>query len=201
MKIYGDVLSPFVRMCLVTAYEVGLKDRITVVKTPVKPTEPNEMLAAMSPLGKVPVLETDHHHPIYDSRVIMEYLAHVAGSSTFIPNDGVKRFRVLTLLGLSQGLADSAVALRYELAQRPAGLQWNEWIARTKQRIFASAEEIEKNWLETMQDIHAGSIAAACAFAYVDLRHPDLNWRENHTGLTKAIARLTERESFKAWPI
>jgi glutathione S-transferase len=43
--------------------------------------------------------------------VIIEYLCHVAGNSSLIPDDGVKRFRVLTLQALGQGMADSAVGL------------------------------------------------------------------------------------------
>ena len=74
MKLYGDVISPFVRMCLVSAHEVGLGNRVQLVKTNVNPTQPNESIVGLSPIGKIPVLETDHHHAIYDSRVIMEYL-------------------------------------------------------------------------------------------------------------------------------
>ncbi len=28
MKIYGDFLSPFVRMCFVTAHEIGLGEKV-----------------------------------------------------------------------------------------------------------------------------------------------------------------------------
>src|SRR5687767_15966180 len=107
MKIYGDVISPFVRLTLVTAHEAGLGARVEHVKETVTPTQANPKLTALSPLGKIPVLETDHHHAIYDSRVIVEYLCHVAGNSTLIPDEGVKRFRVLTLQALSHGLGDA----------------------------------------------------------------------------------------------
>ena len=103
MKIYGDTISPFVRMCLVTAHECGLAGKLEHIKEAVKPTQANAKLTSLSALGKIPILETDHHHPIYDSRVIIEYLAHVAGNKTLIPDDGVKRFRVLTLQALGQG--------------------------------------------------------------------------------------------------
>ncbi len=100
MKIYGDLISPFVRMTVVTAHEVGLGDKVLHIVEAVKPTEVNQKLAALSPIGKIPILETDHGHGIHDSRVIIEYLCHVAGNSTLIPNDGVKRFKVLTLQAL-----------------------------------------------------------------------------------------------------
>ena len=37
MKLYGAVLSPFVRMCLVTAHEVGLQDKLIHVPASVSP--------------------------------------------------------------------------------------------------------------------------------------------------------------------
>jgi len=114
MKIYGDIISPFVRMSLVCGHEAGLGDKVTLAETKVSPSDANASLVSMAPLGKIPVLVTDHGHAVYDSRVIMEYLCHVAGNSTLIPDDGVKRFRVLTLQALAQGMGDAAVAYRYE---------------------------------------------------------------------------------------
>src|SRR5688572_10301156 len=100
MKLHGDILSPFVRMCLVTAHEVGVIGRVERGETRVNPTTVNADLTRLSPVGKVPVLVTNHNHSIYDSRVIIEYLCHVSGNKTLIPDDGVKRFRVLTLQAL-----------------------------------------------------------------------------------------------------
>ena len=39
MKIYGDTISPFVRMTLVAAHECGLGNKVEQVKENVKPTE------------------------------------------------------------------------------------------------------------------------------------------------------------------
>lgn len=201
MKIYGDVISPFVRMCLVTAHEVGLKDRVTLQKVSVKPTEPHDIVARLSPIGKIPVLETDHHHAIFDSRVIIEYLAHVAGNRTLIPDDGVKRFRILTLMALAQGIADAAVALRYEQAQRPQGKQWDEFLTRTVQRIMSGADDIEHHWQDALVDVHAGTISLACALSYIDLRHPTLEWRKVNHKLADFHNSFEKRDSMKAWPI
>jgi glutathione S-transferase len=201
MKIYGDVISPFVRMCLVTAHEVGLKDRVVLVKEHAKPAEVNATLEKMNPSGKIPVLETDHHHPVYDSRVIIEYLAHVAGDSKLIPDDGVKRFRVLTLLALAQGMGDAAVALRYEQAQRPNGKQWPELMARTVQRIRASLDEVEHNWQEQLQETTAASIALACVLSYIDFRHDALGWRNSHPKTASWHKTFAARPSLQAWPL
>jgi glutathione S-transferase len=201
MKIHGDVISPFVRMCLVTAHEVGLKDRVSLASAHAKPTEVNAALEKLNPVGKIPVLETDHHHAVYDSRVIMEYLAHVGGSRSFIPDDGVKRFRVLTLQALAQGMGDAAVALRYELAQRPEEKQWPDWIERTKQRVRAGVDDVETNWQDALGDAHAGTVALACVLAYVDLRHPTMHWRAGHAKTAAWFDSFVKRPSMTAWPL
>lgn len=195
MKIFGDLLSPFVRMSVVTAHEVGLAGKVEHIVESVKPTEVNATLTRLSPIGKVPVFETDHGHGLYDSRVIIEYLCHVAGNSTLIPDDGVKRFRVLTLQALGQGIADSAVAYRYEVAVRPKGLQWEEWMARTLARLNAAFDDLESNWMEQLGEVSAGSIAVAVALAYIDFRLPDLDWRGGRPKLAAWHEAFSRRES------
>jgi glutathione S-transferase len=201
MKIYGDVISPFVRACLVAAHELDLQSKVEMVVTPVKPTEQNDILAKFSPIAKVPVLETDHGHAIYDSRVIVEYLAHVAGNNTLIPDDGVKRFRVLTLQSLASGMADAGVALRYELAQRPAGLQWEALCERHRHRILAGVKDMEAHWGPELSTCNAGSIFAATALDYVDFRHGGIDWRAGNPGVTKFLETFSARASMKAHPL
>lgn len=195
MKIYGDLISPFVRMCMVTAHEVGLAAKVEHVAEIVRPTEVNAKLAALSPIGKIPVLETDHHHGLYDSRVIIEYLCHVAGNSTLIPDDGVKRFRVLTLQALGQGLADAAVAYRYEIAQRPKGLQWEDWMKRTVTRVTAALDDLETNWQACLAEVNAGSIAVAVTLSYIDFRLTELNWRDSRPALASFHDSFSGRDS------
>jgi glutathione S-transferase len=197
MKIYGDTLSPFVRMAVVTAHEVGLGSKVEHVVMGVKPTEVNPAVAALSPIGKIPVLETDHGHGLYDSRVIIEYLCHVAGNSTLIPDDGVKRFRVLTLQALGQGLADSAVGYRYETAARPQGLQWADWLARTRTRLNTGFDDLEHNWQPCLAEVNAGSIAVAVMLSYIDYRIPDIQWRSARPKLQAFLETFSQRESMK----
>lgn len=201
MKLHGDVISPFTRMCLVTAHEVGLKDEMRLVPAVVKPAELNDHLAKLSPIGKIPVLETDHGHPIYDSRVIMEYLAHHAGDKNLFPREGVKHFRVLTLLALSQGTCDAAVAKRYEQVQRPEAMRWPEYRLRLKQRIEQGLDEIERNWMADLGSVNAGSIGVACMLGYIDFRHDALKWRSTRPQLTAFAGRFNKRLSMEAWPL
>ncbi len=195
MKIYGTLTSPFVRTTLVTAHELGLMGRVTHVSEQVSPTEANPKLTALSAIGKVPVLETDHAHAIHDSRVIVEYLCHVAGNSDIIPDDGVKRFQVLTLQALGQGLGEAAVGFRYESATRPKGLQWVEWMERTTLRINGVFDDLEANWQGYLGSINAGSITVAVVLAYIDFRMPEFAWRNGRPKLAAFHENFSKRDS------
>ncbi len=182
-------------MCLVTAHEAGIGDKLQRTEAPVNPAKINEELVRQAPLGKVPVLITDHGHALFDSRVIIEYLCHVSGNRTLIPDDGVKRFRILTLQALGQGMAESAVGYRYETAARPAGLQWEGWIERTKSRINASLDDLEANWISFLAEPNAGSIATAVTLSYMDFRLPDWKWCENRPKLKLFHEDFSSRSS------
>jgi len=198
MKLHGDLISPFFRMCLVTAHEVGLGTKVQPVQARVNPASVNAELTALSPVGKVPVLVTDHNHPIYDSRVIMEYLCHVSGNKTLIPDDGVKRFRVLTLAALGQAIAEAGVAFRYETAVRPQGLQWHEWLDRQGLRVKAEFDDLERSWSKDLVEVTAGSLSVAVALSYLDFRIPDWQWRKDRPKLQAFHATFSARPSMQA---
>jgi glutathione S-transferase len=195
MKLHGALNSPYVRMCMVTALEAGLGLRVQLVKADLTFVKADSNLERLSALGKVPVLETDHGHPLHDSRVIMEYLCHSAGNKALLPDDGVKRFRILTLLALAQGLCDAAVALRVETANRPKGLQWPELEARLKQRMTATLAELETHWQKDLQDVNLASIGVACALAYIEYRHTWFDWRKDYSSLAHFQNGFNTRDS------
>ena|SRR5437868_5590950 len=197
MKIHGDIISPFVRMCLVTAHEAGIGDKVELVPAKAVPTEANQQLAALSPIAKIPVLVTDHGHPIHDSRVIIEYLCHISGNKTLIPDDGVKRFRVLTLQAIGQGIGDAAVAYRYETAQRPEALRWRAWMDRLKLRVDTALNDLEVTWEKDIAEVTAGSIAAAVALSYIDYRLGNWAWRDKRPKLAAFHERFGARPSMR----
>jgi glutathione S-transferase len=198
MKLLGDLVSPFVRMSMVTAHEVGWGKRVILTEARVTPVAENTELARYSPIAKVPVLVTEHNHALYDSRVIIEYICHVSGNRVLIPDDGVKRFRILTLLALGQGIAESGVAYRYETAMRPAELQWKDYMTRLERRVTAAFDDLEANWMKELSEITAGSISVAVALSYLDYRLPSWRWRDGRPKLTAFHNDFSGRESMKA---
>ncbi len=195
MKLHGDLLSPFVRMSMVTAMEAGLAGRVQLLSAGAKPQEVNAALAKLSPLAKIPILETDHGHTLYDSRVIMEYLCHVAGNKSLLPDEGNQHFHVLTMLALAQGMGDAAVSLRYEQAARPENARWPEFAERQKSRINACLDELENKWHEHFVAVTLGTIATAIVLGYLDIRHPSVGWRNERPRLATFYEGFCGRES------
>lgn len=196
MKLIYAAASPYARMVLVTAHEVALANQLEIVQSgPLPPTGVNEDVTRLNPLGKVPCLVTDHGHALYDSRVICEYLCHRAGDKHLLPDEPVKRFRLLTLQALGQGICDTALGLRYETAARPEALRWPEWVERNRLRVLSALDEIERSFVADLEAMNAGSIAVACALGYLDLRFADMTWRDGRPKTAAAYAALVARPS------
>jgi glutathione S-transferase len=196
MKLHHHLASPFARMCVVTAHETGILDELTLMPVgEFSPVVEHERLASDNPLGRVPALVTDHGHPLYDSRVICEYLCHHAGNKALLPDEPVKRFRVMTLQALGQGMCDTAVALRYEMANRPDARRWPDYIDRQKRRLVRAADSLERTWMDDLGQVTVGTIAVGAALGYIDFRHPDFDWRQGHARLARWFGEFSKRPS------
>ena len=96
---------------------------------------------------------------------------------------------------LGQGICDTALGLRYEAAARPEPLRWPEWVERNRLRVLSALDEIERAFTPDMQAMNAGSIAAACALGYLDLRFADMTWRDGRPKTAAAFEALSARPS------
>lgn len=199
MRLLYSAASPFARMCLVTAHELGMARELTIEQVVgSSPIVAHPELTKVNPLGRIPTLVTDHGHALHDSRVICEYLCHRAGDKKLLPDEPVKRFRVLTIQALGQGMGDAAVALRYESATRPETLRWKELIGRHRLRLIQACADLEANWLKELEEITAGAIAVGAVASYMDFRHGDLDWRKDHPKLAQWFKAFSGRPSMQA---
>jgi glutathione S-transferase len=82
IKVHGHPLSPFVRKVLLTLDAKGIEHE----NVPVFPNDPSPAFRAISPLGKIPVLQHDDF-TIPDSSVICRYLERVFPDKPIYPAD------------------------------------------------------------------------------------------------------------------
>ena len=83
--------SPYARKIRIAAELLGLSDRIEIVAA--NTADPADSLRAQNPLGKIPTLVLEDGSTLYDSRVIADYLDHLAGGGRLVPADPQAAFR------------------------------------------------------------------------------------------------------------
>lgn len=197
LKIYGDMISPFVRTCFVAAHEAGLAEWVELVAADVAIAIESAPLAALSPIAQIPILVTPSGAALHDSRVIVDHLSEI-GSRPLIPGGGAARHRILTLQAIGTGMADAAVAYRNEAVQRPEALHWHAWLDRQKQRVMRALDILNAHWQSELADTNAGSITVAVSLSYLDFRFGMWNWRDRRTALANFHERFNERPSMLA---
>jgi glutathione S-transferase len=193
MKGYATVSSPFARKVRMAAMETGQPDLIDWQM--LSREERAEMLGAINPLGKVPVVVLDSGQALYDSPVICAYVDSLHDGARLIPADGPERWRVLRLEALGDGLAEAVVAVAQEGA-KPKDMQSQRVIDRQGAKVTAALGVLDAEAGAFRDPPSMGEIAAACALGYMDYRGVAAGWRESHPALAAWYAEIGERPSF-----
>ncbi len=195
MKLTASLTSPYARKVRILLAEKHIDYELVVDA----PWETDAGVPALNPLGKVPTLESDEGEMFYDAPMIEGFLEAMERPPHFIPEDGMAAVRVRHTEALADGILDAAVLAHLETL-RPAESRERERIARQKVKIERALELLERDlgsemWFEgermTMADIAVG-----VALDYIDLRVPDMDWRERYPGLSAFAARMATRTSF-----
>lgn len=171
--------SPFGRKVKMAAAELGLSDRIEIVVADTN--DPAEPLRQQNPLGKIPTLVLEDGMTLFDSRVIVDYLDHLAGGNRLIPA-GEARFAQLRLQALADGLCDAALLQVYETRFRPEEGRSAAWVANQAGKVSRALAALEAAPPVYPDRPRIGEIALACALGYLDLRFAG-TWRADHPRL------------------
>ncbi len=121
---------------------------------------------------------------MYDSRVICEYLIALAGNETLLPAAGSARWTALRQQALADGLMEAAIARSYEGFLRPEDKRWPDWEAGQKRKVDGALDAFEAG-VDELEGPTIGTIAAACALGYLDLRFAEEDWRRGRPRLAQ----------------
>lgn len=190
MELWCGPFSAFSRKVLVVAYELGIVDRLRLIKT--DPREDCAALTLMNPLGKIPVLIREKGDVLIDSPVICEFLNSEYGGQ-LIPEAGEKRWRVLTFAAIADGITDAGMLLRGECL-RPDHQQLRSWIDAQHYKVNAGLDRIQSLVAEK-KEFNYGHIAAACAIGWLEFRLPDLGFLATRPDLDAWFRNVSRRES------
>jgi glutathione S-transferase len=187
MILRSSPSSPFVRKVRIAAAVLGLADKIAVQETNLN--DAADSIRAQNPLGKIPALVLDDGTTYYDSRVILDYLDHLAGGGRIIPRPGPARFEVFRLQALCDGILDASVLLVYEERYRPADKRVQTWVDRQADKVARALAALEAAPPQLTPVPDVGQITLACVLGYRDLRFAG-SWRADHPKLVAWLDRF-----------
>jgi glutathione S-transferase len=198
MQLFFNKTSPYARKARVAVIELGLADAVELLDADPWP-EPPALLAA-NPVCKVPALLLDNGQPVTESDTIVQVLDRSPGRdparAALVP-DGPDRTDTLARAALAQGLVDASFSAVLE-GRRPAAQQWPEWVARQRRAVLRTLAHMEQGWALPPGRFDLGDIGLACALAYLDFRHGDLQWRLHHPSLAAWLDLQARRPSMLA---
>lgn len=199
MKLIGTTSSPYVRKVRIVMAEKKLDYQFVIDNV----WAADATVSADNPLGKVPRLLIEGHElPLYDSRVIVEYLDTLSPVGKLLPASGRERADVKTWEALADGLLDAGVLARLEAtwAGRSDTERCQAWIDRQMGKVHASLQAMSR----TLGDkpfccgthLTLADIATGCALDWLGFRFPQVAWRDDHPNLAKLADKLALRTSF-----
>ena len=197
MTLHWSPRSPYVRKVMIAAHELGLQDRIDLVRTVVGGTTPHPELMRQNPLGKIPTLVLADGTIIYDSPVVCEALDRMAGGSLF-PADWAARLGALRWQALGSGMLDiSLLRLAERNKPEPQRSAPHEALWVGKIGCCLDALEGEAGALAGTA-FNIGHVAIGVALGYLDFRFAADAWRERRPKLAAWHATFNARPAVAA---
>lgn len=195
MKLIGTHTSPFVRKVRIVLAEKKIDVEFVIDS----PWLAESKVKEINPLGKIPVLVFDDGSPLFDSRVIVEYIDNVSPNNKLLPAPNRERTEVKRWEAVADGICEAAATIVVE-KKRPAHQQSSEWIARQQDKIarglsFMASHLGEKPYCMG-NHICMADIAAGTALGYLAFRFADINWQESYPNLDRLYQKLMQRPSF-----
>jgi len=195
MKLIGSLTSPFVRKVRIVLAEKKIEYEFEIDN----PAAADSKVPTVNPLGKIPVLILDDETPLFDSRVIVEYIDNVTPNNKLLPGPNRERAEVKRWEALGDGLLDAAVAIIYE-TRRPKKEQSAAWIERQHGKVMRSlefmAEQLGDNAHCMGTHFSLADIAVGTALGYLVFRFPNIAWQDSHPNLARLYEKLMQRPTF-----
>ncbi|MEI6628757.1 MAG: glutathione S-transferase N-terminal domain-containing protein [Alphaproteobacteria bacterium] len=175
MILYSFPSSPFGCKVKAVILACGLEKAVEIKEF--HPWLPDVEFRLLNPLGKIPVLQVEDD-AIFDSRVICEYLMEKSGMLEKLMPDRIKSLKIQALV---DGIADAAVAIRYELFFRPVHLRCLDWHERQQLALVSGLEYLNKSSLS--MDIRFDNLCIVMLLSYLEFRFADAGFENTFKNL------------------
>jgi glutathione S-transferase len=186
MKLFITKFCPHARKVLTLAHELQLEDCIELIL--INPWANPKELLDITPLGRVPALETEDGELFVESILISEYMME---RSRVVFSSNTERMQVLARAALFQSFADIACRTVGE-QYRPQSLQWQAWLERQHQALERTLPTVA---LPPEERFDLGDIALACALSFLDSQVSAIKWRAKRPDLATWLDIAATRRS------
>jgi glutathione S-transferase len=202
MQLIYSPNSGFARKCRILIAEKNVACELALHM----PFAPDTQVPNFNPLGKVPALVTDDGRKLFDSRVICEYLDHIAPAPRYIPQEFEERIAVKRWEALADGLLDSVALILYENRRTDASKRSADWIARQQGKVESALAEMSRELGSrascTASGYNLADVALGCALLFLDVAgkmpFPDFQVRKRYANLAAFCERVSVRPAWQA---
>lgn len=196
MKLIGSYASPYVRKVRVVLAEKKIDCDFVLGDV----MSPEASISDVNPLGKIPCLLRDDGAPLYDSKVIVEYLDSYSSGVSLIPQEPRAKANVRCWEALADGALDAGILTRWELVQRAPEHRDPAWVTRQMKKITlalhtASVQLGEKSFCAG-ESFSLADAAVGSLLGWLRFRFPEIAWAQDYQNLGALFERLSSRPSF-----
>lgn len=201
MRLYITPASPWVRRCVVSILELGLRDRFEFVPTKwphdwaTRTVEHASDFPKDTPVQRIPALVTPEV-TLVESHAICDYINGELGGFRLLAREGAARWQTLADISVANAIIEAQVSRRAELLRQPAerSADFVDKMRERKLRCFRALDE-RVPAAGTVFDLAQITTGIACS--YNDWRFPDDGWRAAAPRLAAWYDTIAERPSMK----
>jgi glutathione S-transferase len=125
MKLVIATPSPFARKVRVALREKNIEFNEVVDV----PWNKDTITKNFNPLGKIPILIEKNKEPLFDSKVIVQYLDHINEAQLMYPKDPQNNIGARLIESVEDGVCDAIVLVFLENSRNET-LRSNDWVQR-----------------------------------------------------------------------
>ena len=195
MKLIIATPSPYARKVRVVLREkdIDCEEIIDI------PWNENTLTKDVNPIGKIPILLQEGIAPIYDSKVIVQYLEYLKQEPLMYPLDPTDNISARLIETTFDGVCDAVVLVFLENS-RHENLRSTDWIKRQEKKIYNGIEYMSgdlgnKNYF-VGNDFSIADVCGISCLEYLDLRFSKFNWRRQYPNLENYCHTHRDRKSF-----
>lgn len=194
MQLFVSLTSPFARKVRIALFEKGLDRQVD--QTVVDPWANDAALLAVNPLLQVPTLTLGDGLVLTNSDTILGWMERHYPQPALWPTDPLQRTRAEATAALTQSILEYTVFLVLE-HRKPTQQQNPSMIQRRIAGIERTLQTLETRFELRSDTFHLDAIGTACALAYLDLRQPQLHWREHQPQMAEWFEWAAQRASMQ----